>query len=78
MQLSLTHSLFSPCLSLFLCSLPSPPSSLPEINLKEELIHQLEKGQKDLRTMGQQYEEGVSLLHSKIKDLETETSTSVI
>ena len=46
-----------------------PPS---EINLKEQLVDQLEKAQKNLFAMKQQYEEKITLLLQQIHQVESE------
>ena len=46
-----------------------PPS---EINLKEQLVDQLEKAQKNLFAMKQQYEEKMTLLQQQIHQVESE------
>ncbi|CAI8047575.1 Kinesin-like protein KIF21A [Geodia barretti] len=43
-----------------------------EINLKEQLVDQLEKAQTNLHVMRQQYEEKMSLLQTQIKNIESE------
>ena len=47
----------------------APPS---EINLKEQLVDQLEKAQKNLFAMKQQYEEKMTLLQQQIHQVESE------
>ena len=47
-------------------------SPLPEINLKEQLVEQLEKAQKNLLVMRQQYEEKMTLLQNQIHSIEAE------
>ena len=54
---------------LFLVFLPPPP---PEINLKQQLVDQLEKAQRNLYTMKQQYEEKMQLLQHQIRSVESE------
>ena len=49
-------------------SLPPPP----EINLKQQLVDQLEKAQRNLYTMKQQYEEKMQLLQHQIRSVESE------
>ena len=49
----------------------TPP--LPsEINLKQQLVDQLEKAQKNLYSMKQHYKEKMSLLQQQIRSIESE------
>lgn len=43
-----------------------------EINIKQQLVDQLEKAQKNLYTMKNQYEEKMQLLQQQIKSVESE------
>ena len=43
-----------------------------EINLKQQLVDQLEKAQRNLYTMKQQYEEKMQLLQQQIRSVESE------
>jgi kinesin family protein 4/21/27 len=43
-----------------------------EINLKEQLVDQLEKAQRNLQVMKQQYEDKMSLLQTQIRGIESE------
>ena len=43
-----------------------------EINLKQQLVDQLEKAQNSLYTMKVQYEEKVQVLQTQIKNIESE------
>ena len=43
-----------------------------EINLKQQLVDQLEKAQSSLYTMKVQYEEKVHVLQTQIKNIESE------
>ena len=43
-----------------------------EINLKQQLVDQLEKAQKNLYTMKAQYEDKMKLLQHQIKSIESE------
>ena len=51
---------------------PFPPPTAPEINLKQQLVAQLEKAQRSLYTMKQQYEDKMTLLQHQIKSIESE------
>ncbi len=44
----------------------------PEINLKQQLVDQLEKAQKNLMSMKHQYEDKMNLLQRQIKSVESE------
>ena len=57
---------------LFLVFLLLPPPPPPEINLKQQLVDQLEKAQRNLYTMKQQYEEKMQLLQHQIRSVESE------
>ena len=46
--------------------------SSSEINLKEQLVDQLEKAQKNLLGMKQQYEDKMALLQHQIRNIEAE------
>ena len=46
--------------------------SLSEINIKQQLVDQLEKTQKSLQSLRTQYEEKMLLLQTQIKAMETE------
>ena len=73
MFLSLTITLLlSHSLPLHLLPLHCNPLPLSEINLKEQLVDQLEKAQTNLHVMRQQYEEKMSLLQTQIKNIESE------
>ncbi len=43
-----------------------------EINLKQQLVDQLEKAQRNFHTMRSQYEEKMQLLQLQIKSIESE------
>jgi peptidoglycan hydrolase CwlO-like protein len=57
-------------LALFCIALSLTHSS--EINLKQQLVDQLEKAQSSLYTMKVQYEEKVHVLQTQIKNIESE------
>ena len=69
--LLLSLFLLSPPLSSLSSSFPPPPPP-PEINLKQQLVDQLEKAQRNLYTMKQQYEEKMQLLQHQIRSVESE------
>lgn len=52
--------------------LPSPSLLATEINLKQQLVEQLEKAQRSLYTMKQQYEDKMQLLQQQIRSVEAE------
>ena len=48
------------------------PLVFAEINLKQQLVDQLEKTQKNLHSIKQQYEEKMQVLQQQIKSIEVE------
>ena len=61
------------CMCMYVCVLST--SSLQnnsEINMKQQLVEQLEKAQKTLGTMKQQYEDKMKILQQQIKSTEVE------